>query len=51
MVRKDADDGKFPLNLPLEMRFIADSDAYLCPAGSASKANGGTGNFKIILTR
>ena len=46
LINKSAADGKFPLSLCVEMRIMADSDAYLSPA-IAGKCRLSSTTFKI----
>ena len=43
MVRERAVRGQFPLNLPLEVRFLGHSKAYMAPYSTADPKYGGTG--------
>ena len=44
LARQEAEHGKFPLNLAMEMRWMKYSDAYLCPAIVGNPREGGSGH-------
>lgn len=45
LVRLEALQGRFPMNLPLEIRFAGDSNSYMSPATTAFE-NYGSGQSK-----
>ena len=49
LVSNNALNGKFPMNLPLEMRFMADSDAYMAPCSSSNPLYGGSGQAGTLV--
>lgn len=44
ILRSEAENGKFPMNVVMEMRWMKYSDAYLCPAIAGNPAVGGSGH-------
>ena len=44
ILRVDAENGRFPLNVAMEMRWMKYSDAYLCPAVVGNPSEGGSGH-------
>ena len=48
LVRREAVAGRFPMNLPLEMRFMADTEVYMAPCIGSNPQYGGSGMRRAV---